>query len=99
MVRFDVYRRNDGPGFLLDCQADVLGQLNTRLVVPLLPPTDGPKPISQLNPSFQIDGEQVVMFTQFAAAIPSRELEDRVASLATEDRIVMNAFDMLLSGC
>ena len=99
MARFEVYRRTDGPGFLLDCQADILGQLNTRLVVPLLPPSNGPKPISQLNPTFRIGGEEVVMFTQFAAAIPSRELEERVGSLATEDRMIMNAFDMLLSGC
>lgn len=99
MARFDVYRRNDGPGFLLDCQADILGSLNTRLVVPLLPPANGPKPITRLNPTFQVQGEQVVMFTQFAATIPMRELEERVDSLAKEDHVVMNALDMLLSGC
>ncbi|CAM5429606.1 hypothetical protein TMEC54S_03045 [Thauera mechernichensis] len=38
MARFDVYRNSAGEGFLLDVQADLLSHLNTRVVVPLLPP-------------------------------------------------------------
>jgi toxin CcdB len=98
MARFDVYR-HDGAGFLLDCQADILAELNTRLVVPLLPRGEGPPPMTRLNPRFSVAGEEVIMYTQFAAAIPRRELIEVVASLAEEDRTIMNAIDMLLSGC
>jgi toxin CcdB len=83
---------------LLDCQADVLSQLNTRLVVPLLPPNEGPPVIARLNPPFRIGDERVIMYTQFAAAMPARELRILVASLANEDGTIMNALDMLLTG-
>lgn len=98
MARFDVYRQGGGPGYLLDCQADVLSRLNTRFVVPLLPSDEGPPPIAQLNPVFRIGEEEVIMYTQFAASVPARELKSRVASLAGEDRRIMNALDMLLTG-
>ena len=35
MARFDVYDRPGGAGYVLDVQADVLNELNTRIVVPL----------------------------------------------------------------
>jgi toxin CcdB len=99
MARFDVYTRRDGPGYLLDCQADILDGLNTRLVAPLLPERLAPKPAGRLNPMFEIEGERHVMVTQFAAAIPVRELGRRVMSLAREDATISNAIDMLLIGC
>jgi toxin CcdB len=37
MARFDVYENPDGPGSLLDVQAELLDPLNTRVVVPLTP--------------------------------------------------------------
>ena len=37
MARFDVYRNPEGSGYLLDVQADLLSDLNTRVVVPLIP--------------------------------------------------------------
>lgn len=98
MARFDVYR-HAGTGYLLDCQADVLSRLNTRLVVPLLPHDEGPPPITRLNPPFTIAGERVVMYTQFASAVPAKELKRPVASLIEDDRTIMNALDMLLTGC
>lgn len=99
MARFDVHSRPDGrPGFLLDCQADLLGDLNTRFVVPLLPEAEAPRPASRLNPLFEIGGKRVVMVTQFAAAIPARELGERAGSLAERQDDVLNALDMLISG-
>lgn len=98
MARFDVYPQGSGSSYLLDCQADALRALNTRLVVPLLPPGEGPLPIARLNPAFHVAGEEVVMYTQFAAAVPVRELSPPVASLAAEDRKILNALDVLLTG-
>jgi toxin CcdB len=98
MAQFDVYRQMGGMGHLLDCQADVLSQLNTRLVVPLLPRDEGPPMIPRLNPLFLIGDEERIMYTQFATAMPTRDLRIRVASLAQEHNVIMNAFDMLLTG-
>lgn len=98
MARFDVYRQSGTTGFLLDCQADVLSHLNTRLVVPLLPLGDGPPAIACLNPPFRIADERVIMYTQFATAMPAGQLKTPLASLVDEDRTIMNALDMLLTG-
>lgn len=98
MARFDVFALKSG-GYVLDCQADLLSDLNTRFVVPLLPESKAPPPARQLNPVFQIEGKGYLMATQFCAAISTSELEGKVASLHPEDRRIMNALDMLISGC
>jgi toxin CcdB len=98
MARFDVYSRRGHGGFLLDCQADLLSDLNTRFVIPLLPEAEAPRPAARLNPVFEINGERVVTVTQFAAAIAVRELGDRVASLVEREHEISNALDMLISG-
>jgi len=96
MARFDYHRGQ--PRYLLDCQADLLSYLNTRLVVPLLPIEAAPPPAARLNPRFKIDGQDHVMVTQFAAAIRLRDLGPRGGSLAAHDRAIMDAIDMLLTG-
>ncbi|MFN3591725.1 MAG: CcdB family protein, partial [Thermaurantiacus sp.] len=79
MARLDVHVRADGaPGYLLDCQADLLSHLNTRLVVPLLPLDAAPKPADRLNPVFDIAGTAHVMVTQFAAAVLAKEMGQKV---------------------
>jgi len=98
MAKFDVYRRREAPGYLLDCQADLLDMLNTRLVVPLLPPEDAPKPATRLNPVFEVEGRAVVMVTQFASAVTVRELGENVGSLLGEQDAIGLALDMLVSG-
>ena len=98
MAQFDVYRNAFGSGLLLDCQAELLSHLNTRLVVPLLRPEQAPKPAGRLNPSFDIDGEPYLMVTQYAGALERRELGPKVASLAAREHEIMNALDFLLTG-
>ncbi len=98
MARFDVYPNADGPGYMLDVQADILGGLNTRLVVPLLPLPTAPVPAKRLNPVFHIEGEPVVMVTQFMAAVPCTLLRSPVTNLAGQDSAIMAALDMALVG-
>lgn len=73
MAKFDVHARHGGPGYLLDCQADLLCDLNTRFVVPLLPAEEAPRPAGRLNPVFEVRGQRVIMVTQFASAVLARE--------------------------
>lgn len=55
MPKFDVFPNPTGNGFLLDVQTDLLSDLNTRVVVPLMPTASAPKPATRLNPTFTID--------------------------------------------
>lgn len=98
MAQFDYYLRSDAAGYLLDCQAEVLQHLNTRLVVPLLPSDETVKPARHLNPIFALDGVDHILVTQFAASIPVEELEQTSGSLATERYAVLNALDFLITG-
>lgn len=98
MAKFDVFANARGAGYLLDCQADLLRDLNTRLVVPLMPLEAAPTPASRLNPIFEIDDASYVMVTQFAASVPLNELTQFVTSLRAENITIGNAIDMLLSG-
>ena len=98
MAKFDVYRTQQGGSLVIDCQTDLLSDLNTRLVVPLLPISDAPKPAGRLNPVFTLADEQMVMGTQFAATVLCSELGEPLTSLRQHDLTIGNALDMLISG-
>lgn len=98
MARFDVYRERGSTGLLIDCQANVLRTLETRFVVPLLPPFGDRPEFPRLNPIFEIDGQQLVMITQGAASVPVAALGSRVASLADHEWEISRALDLLLTG-
>lgn len=98
MARFDVYKNPAGEGCLLDVQADLLSQLNTRLVVPLLPLSISPKPAQTLNPCVEIGDETLVMATQFMAAVPASILHIPVTNLQSRRDGVVEAIDFLLQG-
>jgi toxin CcdB len=98
MARYDVFPNPLGNGYLLDVQADLLEDLSTRVVVPLLLNTDKVKVVRKLNPTFAIDGKQYVMFTHLIGTIPMARLpEPRMNLLARHDQIV-GALDMLFQG-
>jgi toxin CcdB len=103
MPRFDVHRIADrGQGsrvaYVLDIQADLLSGLATRLVVPLVPVSDFGPPVKRLNPVFRIGNRNFVMATAELAAIPSKLIGERVASLAGESDDIVAALDFLISG-
>ena len=98
MARFDLHRNGKGEGFLLDCQADLLSDLNSRFVVPVLPEGAAPLPAERLNPVFEIEGIRHVMATQYAGAVEARELGPITASLVQHEREIGNALDFLITG-
>jgi toxin CcdB len=97
MAQFDVYRTAHGD-LVIDCQAEAWSAYNTRFVAPLFAPNDKLPRVDRLNPIFDIDGEPMVMMTEFAAAIPTRELRRTGTSLADHDLTIKSALDMLVQG-
>ena len=101
MARFDVHRNLGEPRrvpYLLDIQSDVLSALRSRVVVPLVPLGRFGKPMTRLNPVFEIDGTSHVMATTDLAGVDSRMLGRIVASLAGERDRITRAVDFLLQG-
>lgn len=74
MSQFDVYL-NPNPAtrksipYLLDVQADLLGAMTTRVVVPLILVEVRGQGVKQLNPHFKIDGLEVAMSTAELAGV------------------------------
>lgn len=100
MARLDVHPMPGKrlAGYIVDVQADLLDHLVTRTVLPLLPEKSAPKPISDLNPVFEIGGTRHVLVTQAIASIPKHELKRAVASLAEHHDRIVRALDTLLVG-
>lgn len=97
MARFDVHKTGDS-AYVVDYQADSLAFLQTRLVIPLMPPELEPKISERLNPAMVIDDRRYVLYPQFAASIPLSDIGEFVTSLADQDFAIIDAFDMLTTG-
>nr|WP_315382067.1 CcdB family protein [uncultured Sphingomonas sp.] len=97
MAQYDVHRTADG-ALLLNCQAEVLGHLSTRMVAPLVPLDRAPALRARLNPVFDVAGQRCAMVTQYAATVRAKDLGPAVASLEAYRLDIIAAFDMLLTG-
>jgi toxin CcdB len=98
MPRYDFHRNAQGEGYLLDVQSDLLERLDTKVVVPLLPPDMAPLPARRLNPVFTIDGKNHVMVTQFLSALMASELPAAEGNLSRHHDEIVAALDMLFQG-
>ncbi len=103
-MQFDVYS-NKNPStrkrfpLLLDVQADLLGSLDTRIVIPLTTEADSEDMIlTQLMPVLPIKGESHVVVTPQMAGIPKRELQGPVENLTRFRAEIIAALDMLITG-
>jgi len=93
--------RDDETGnipFLMDVQADLLAELETRVVVPLVRETVFGRRASRLHPAFVVEGQQVVMATHLLAAVRRGSLGLPLVSLLDERDAVISAIDILWSG-
>ena len=101
-MQCDVHRNEDDASgeipFLLDIQANLLADLQTRVVVPLIRAGAFGRTATRLHPRFTIDGQDVVMATHLLAAVRRQILGDPVASLRDQRDIVISAIDVLWSG-
>lgn len=98
MARFDVYALRGIDALVVDCQADLLDGLKTRVVAPLIAESEAPTPARHLNPVFAIGDGRYVLLTQFLSAIEVRELGAKVGSLDEDGEQVLRALDFLLTG-
>jgi toxin CcdB len=88
----------DQDGYVLDVQAELLTDLSTPAVIPLLPENNVLPPMHQLNPVFEIEGRRHVMVTQAIATIPIPEPKHSMLSLGSRQDEIRRALDSLLLG-
>lgn len=78
--------------------ADLLQELETSVVLPLLPKETAPKLAKWPNPMFIVDDRSFVMAAEFIAAAPGRALKKIVTSLLAHQDEITQALDLLLTG-
>lgn len=99
-MKHGVYRLPNGV-LVVDVQSDLLNPTNTRVVVPLIPSIDlkGAQP-GRLTPSFEIDGQKVMLLPLQMAAVPLRDLGHLPVRMLTdhETYAVSGALGVLFEG-
>ncbi len=99
MAQFDIYRgKGEGIEFLIDLQHDMLENLSTRIVAPLVCPEKVGAPMRTVNPRISVGGEQYILMTQLLAAIPISTLSGPVGSAQTQREEIIAAIDLLFTG-
>lgn len=96
-AQFDLYRMADGQ-LVVVVQSDLLDQINTRVVAPLLPIGSVGRVLATLNPTVTLDGDTWLFMPQLAATLTLGELGTRIGSLAAMRDDMVRAIDALLSG-
>jgi len=98
VAKFEVFVNLDANGYLLDVQTDLLDELNTRVVVPLIELEQAPPGARRLNPVFVVKGVQVVMMPQYLSPVPVKILKSPIANLQSEFSQITAALDMVFQG-
>lgn len=101
--QFDIFRTARGAHvvreqWLTILQSDLLDELRTRVVAPLLPAASLPRGIGTLNPAIMIDGQDYRIAPQLMATLTTTELGSKVDTAASQRDLIVRAVDALLSG-
>lgn len=104
MAQFTVYQNKDPRSraqfpFLVNVQSDLLDELQTRVVIPLArAATLARRPMANLMPVVQFEGEGYVLMTPQLAGMARRDLGPAAGSLTERRDAIVAAVDFLLSG-
>ena len=103
-MQLDVFK-NENPAsrerfpYLLDVQADLLQDLETRIVVPLAPEAAfASKALKGLMPLVRVKGKAYLAVTPQLAAIARRALGTKIANLSEFRADLTDALDLLFTG-
>jgi len=105
MAQFDVHRNKgvlrDSVPFVVLVQSAQFDGYRRRLVVPLvrrtLLPANTPTVGRRMNPTFHVDGVEVVLHPLDMVSVPVDQLGTRVGSLAEHGQSISDALDELLT--
>ncbi|MCZ3383539.1 CcdB family protein [Kosakonia sp. SOY2] len=102
-MQYSVYRNKsnsrDFP-FLLDVQSDIIGSMNSRVVIPLCPLADykDRRRVERLNPVLEIEGNSYLLLTHDLAGVSLAILGEEVCSMRAQREVIRNAMDFIFHG-
>jgi toxin CcdB len=104
MPQFHLYRNSNKATqknypYLLDIQSNLLSDLRTTVVIPLMPKRlAGSHIITKLNPVIRVKNENFIVMTQSLAGIDRNVLGEPVNDLTQYRSEIFDAIDFVLSG-
>lgn len=103
MAQFDVYRNANSETselfpFLVDVQAELFEQLQSRVVIPLSRAELIRFPMTYLTPTVRFNGAGYLLMTPQLAGISRAELGPHAGSLLSEERAITTAIEFLVRG-
>ncbi len=101
-MQYTVYRNKNNSRaypYLLDVQSDIIGELDTRLVIPLFSLADvSGRPARRLTPVLTVEGNSYLVMTHEMASVRLSQLGDEVVSVREHRDAIKSALDFLLDG-
>ena len=83
----------------MDVQADLLADLESRVVIPLAPEASyASKLLKGLMPVLRLKGKTYVVVTALAPGVPRRALGSKVANVSEYRAELLAALDLLFTG-
>ncbi len=104
MAQYAIYRNRKSRSsaaypLLLDVQADLFEDLETRVVVPLCgAPALREFPLAYLTPTVTFDGKAYALMTPQLAGIARADLGPHMGNVVEQGRAITAALDFLLRG-
>ncbi len=104
MAQFDVYKNTNNATmstypYLVDIQSDLLSELRTTVVIPLISRSNHPgSQLETLHPEFKILGKKYIALTTLIAGIDRKALGDCITSFSDNRDDIISAIDLLVTG-
>ncbi len=99
MARFDVYRYSDDVPYVMDVQADLLADLKTRVVIPLVSLAGAKdEALPRLKPVIRIKGKNYLLMTTDIGVLRISDFGERVANAEDQRQVIVDAVDFLFQG-
>ena len=100
MAQFDVYKNlnennNKIIPYLIDVQHEIVGNLSTKVVIPL---STVEKENKFIAPAFVINNQNVILLTTQIAAISTNFIGTKVCSLEHKRDEILSSIDFLITG-
>lgn len=98
MARFHIHRVRNREGLVLERQADLLAELATRVVAPLVPVGEVGQLFARLSLNVELSGRRYAVLFPAMAAMPKSMLGPSVADLSARHDEIVAATDFLFQG-
>jgi toxin CcdB len=98
VARFSVHRITDSDQLVIDLQSNLLNDLTTRIVAPLLPASLVTHSLTRLHVGVDVSGIGYFVAAHLSTAIPCRELGPAIGDLSPRSDEIMAAVDFAFQG-